>query len=102
MRVARDHVREPGVDERAPASGGGATEPAVQRGGRYLHETTGMHERAEPLGVLSHLMIPLRVCEHRNDALCPQREQPLLYPERPSDIRKLDEQIPRVPTQPEP
>ena len=65
VRVARDEVREPGVEQRERRRGVGAPETTVDRGGRQLHEGPGFDRRPQTLRCRLHLGAPFRVRDER-------------------------------------
>ena len=101
VRVARDQVRELGVEQGTARSAGARAEPAVDRGGRQLHQHACVDERAQQLRVGLDLGIPLGMREHDREAARREPEDDLAQVERPAGVGALEEEDARVAAEPE-
>ncbi len=96
MRVARDQVREPGVEQRLRAGSVPPAEPPVDRRSRELYDDAGVDELAQAFRPLLYVRIPLGMREHDAEAAHAQAEHEIRQPDRPADVRELEQQQVRI------
>jgi hypothetical protein len=101
VRIARDQMREPAIEQRSRAPRRPRSEASVDGSRRQLHQCPAGDQRLEQVGLLLHVRVPLGMREHHVEALDAEAKEPLAEVERPTEVRRLHEQ-PRRASQPEP